>query len=141
MLQLYFHIGYGTQYGEKKVKTETNKKRKLSFEEDLEDEEDSKDWWTKYFASVERMIEESKESKKVLIQNGTLQIFEDDHSGNNSDKSPGRSPGAEFKKKFGFKAAANASRFTTRISPKSVRKRNKNKPQLCKVRKSFKIFW
>ncbi|KAJ8935193.1 hypothetical protein NQ314_012950, partial [Rhamnusium bicolor] len=127
-------IGYGTQEATKKMKTEMNKKRKHSLEEDVDDEEDSKDWWTKYFASVERMIDESKEAKKVLNQNGNLQVYADDdnnpHSGNSSDKSPGQ---GEHKKRFGFKTAATASRFAARISPKSVRKRSKYKPVLCKI--------
>lgn len=86
------------------------------------------------------MIEESKEAKRFLTQNGTLQVYEDEnnpHSGNSSDRSPGRSPGPEYKRKFGFKTAANATRFSTKISPKSVRKRNKYKPQLCKVKNGY----
>lgn len=82
------------------------------------------------------MIEESKEAKKYLTQNGNLQVYDDEnnpHSGNSSDRSPGRSPGPEYKKKFGFKTATNATRFSTKISPKSVRKRSKYKTQLCKV--------
>ncbi|XP_018569831.1 otoferlin-like [Anoplophora glabripennis] len=127
-------IGYGTQDATKKMKTELNKKRKHSIDDDVEDEEDSKDWWTKYFASIERMIEDSKEAKKVLNQNGNLQVYTDDdnnpHSGNSSDKSPGQ---GEQRKRFGFKTAATASRFAARISPKSVRKRSKYKPVLCKI--------
>lgn len=36
--------GYGTQDASKKIKSDGSKKRELSFEEDLDDEEDSKDW-------------------------------------------------------------------------------------------------
>ncbi|KAG5866594.1 hypothetical protein JTB14_013113 [Gonioctena quinquepunctata] len=124
--------GYGT-HDVKKMKTEINKKRKQSFDDDIEDEEDSKDWWTKYFASMERMIDESKEAKKIFNQNGNLQVYEDENnpqSGNSSDKSPGI---GEHRRKFGFKTAATATRFATRISPKAVRKRNKQKPVLCKI--------
>ncbi|CAH1371731.1 unnamed protein product, partial [Tenebrio molitor] len=126
-------IGYGTQQSTNKIKTETTKKRKQSVDEDVDDEEGSRDWWTKYFASIERMIDESKEAKKLMSQqNGNLQVFVDDdanpQSGNTSDKSPG-----DGKRRFGFKTAATASRFAARISPKSVRKRNKYKPALCKI--------
>ena len=126
-------IGYGTQQSLSKMKSEASRKRKPSVEEDMDDEEGSRDWWTKYFASVERMIDETKEAKKLLNQqNGNLQILADDdsnpQSGNTSDKSPG-----DGKRRFGFKTAATASRFAARISPKSVRKRSKYKPALCKV--------
>lgn len=36
--------GYGTQDASKKMKSDGGKRRELSFEEDLDDEEDSKDW-------------------------------------------------------------------------------------------------
>ncbi|GBP13606.1 Otoferlin [Eumeta japonica] len=45
-------------------KRELNKKRKESTESAFDDDEGSKDWWTKYFASIEAMIEEEKEAKK-----------------------------------------------------------------------------
>lgn len=134
-------IGYGTQESAKKMKTEINKKRKHSIEEDTDDEEDSKDWWTKYFASIERMINETKEARRVFNQNGNVQVYSDEDTGviqkanisnSNSDKSL-----TEHKKRFGFKTAATASRFAARISPKSMRKRAKYKPALCKVRNLF----
>lgn len=40
----------------KDVKTPSNRKRKQSVD-DADGDEASKDWWTKYFASVEAMIE------------------------------------------------------------------------------------
>lgn len=126
-------IGYGSQEQTKKMKTEINKKRKHSVDEDLDDEDANKDWWTKYFASVEKMIEDTNTAKKF---NGNLQVYSDeenDLSGSNSE----RSIGEHYKKKFGFKTAATASRFAARISPKSVRKRNRYKPALCKVIKLF----
>lgn len=39
-------------------------RRKASTDSVLDDDESSKDWWTKYFASVESMIEEGKEAKR-----------------------------------------------------------------------------
>lgn len=127
-------IGYGTQESAKKMKTEINKKRKHSVDEDIDDEEGSKDWWTKYFASIERMIDETKEARRMLIQNGNIQICSDDDAKPNiSNSNSDRSLGEHHKKRFGFKTAATASRFAARISPKSVRKRAKYKPALCKV--------
>ncbi|XP_035446116.2 otoferlin isoform X5 [Spodoptera frugiperda] len=46
------------------TKRESMKKRKASTDSALDDDEGSKDWWTKYFASVESMIEEEKEAKR-----------------------------------------------------------------------------
>lgn len=45
------------------TKRESVKKRKLSADSILEDDDGSKDWWTKYFASVESMIQKEKEAK------------------------------------------------------------------------------
>ncbi|KAI4470846.1 fer-1-like [Holotrichia oblita] len=67
-------VGYGTQDPTKKMKTEINKKRKQSIDEDIDDEEASKDWWTKYFASVEEMIHENKEARKMYNPDGSLQM-------------------------------------------------------------------
>ncbi|CAG4962252.1 unnamed protein product [Parnassius apollo] len=61
-------ISYGsnikTGARKKIMKRETSKKRKVSTDSVLEDDENSKDWWTKYFASVGSMIEEEKEAKR-----------------------------------------------------------------------------
>lgn len=45
------------------IKREMMKKRKESTESVSENDEGSKDWWTKYFASIENMIEEERVSK------------------------------------------------------------------------------
>lgn len=44
------------QISAKDIKTETNRKRKQSVEE-FEEDDENRDWWTKYFASIEAMIE------------------------------------------------------------------------------------
>ncbi|CAK1588293.1 unnamed protein product [Parnassius mnemosyne] len=63
-----YNVSYGSniKLGARKkiIKRETGKKRKASSESVLDDDESSKDWWTKYFASVESMIEEEKEAKR-----------------------------------------------------------------------------
>ncbi|XP_030765645.1 otoferlin-like isoform X2 [Sitophilus oryzae] len=131
---VFVMIGYGTQDNARKTKTDINKKRKHSVDDDFDDEEGSKDWWTKYFASVERMISESKEAKKGTTNNGNLKVYSGDEDSNpQSGYSSDKSPGQEYKKRFGFKTAATASRLAARISPKSVRKRTKYKPVLCRV--------
>lgn len=118
---------YGTQEPTKKFKREHSKKRKHSIEEDLEDEEGSKDWWTKYFASIEEMINQSKEARKCQNQE---MIMNEEMNSNVNEKSPN-----EHKKRFGFKTTGTAAKFAARISPKSVRKRPKTKTALCKVNK------
>lgn len=131
-------VGYGTQDPTKKVKTEINKKRKQSIDEEVDSEDDSKDWWTKYFASVEEMIHETKEARKTYNADGSLQmpINDENNSINNSNSNQEKSP-HEGRKRFGFKTAATASRFAARISPRSFRKKNKQKPALCKVGKNI----
>lgn len=128
-------VGYGSQEQTKKMKTEINKKRKQSLDEDFDDEDANKDWWTKYFASVERMIEDTNNAKR-LNHNGNLQVYSDEENDLSASNSE-RSFGEHYKKRFGFKTAATASRFAARISPKSVRKRSRYKPALCKVSKIF----
>lgn len=39
------------------MRADTKKKKRKDAFEDLEDDEGSKDWWTKYFASIEATIE------------------------------------------------------------------------------------
>lgn len=74
----------------------------------------------------------------IYRQNGTLQVYSADEDSNpQSGYSSDKSPGQEYKKRFGFKTAATASRLAARISPKSVRKRSKYKPVLCKVSLEF----
>ncbi|XP_076264991.1 otoferlin-like isoform X1 [Rhynchophorus ferrugineus] len=127
-------IGYGSHETTKKLKTEMSKKRKHSVDDEFDDEEGSKDWWTKYFASVERMIKESKEAKRGTNENGNLKVYSGDEDSNTpSGYSSDKSPGHEYKKRFGFKTVGTASRLAARISPKSVRKRTKYKPVLCRV--------
>lgn len=81
------------------------------------------------------MIEETKEANKPSSQNGNMPNNENEekspHSGYTSDKSPGIE--SITKKRFGFKSVGTASRFASRMSPKSQRKRSKLKPALCKV--------
>jgi hypothetical protein len=49
--------GTGQPASKKELKTEANKKRKQSLPDDGDNDESSQDWWTKYFASIEAMIE------------------------------------------------------------------------------------
>jgi hypothetical protein len=58
---MILHIqGTGQPATKKELKTEANKKRKQSLPEDADNDQSSRDWWTKYFASFEAMIEVNK---------------------------------------------------------------------------------
>lgn len=59
---------YGTNIDTKGAKSKTMKMKNYGDDED-DDEDISKDWWTKYFASVETFIQEGKEAK--LKQNSS----------------------------------------------------------------------
>ncbi|XP_017781557.1 PREDICTED: otoferlin-like isoform X2 [Nicrophorus vespilloides] len=123
-------VNYGTQ--DMKRPRMDQRKRKFSLEEELDDEEGSKDWWTKYFESVEEMITESKEAKKHIIQ----EVYSSDEANlqvQGGIVSNSVSPNEQPKRRFGFKTTANASKFVSRISPKSMRRRLRKKTALCKI--------
>lgn len=118
---------YGTSMTNKATKTETNKRRKQSEDFESDDDEQGKDWWTKYFASVEATAEEAKHPPGVKEANDVSPYHEDgEHL---SEKSAG-----EPKKKLGLRTAGNAAKFVSKISPKHcVPPKPKKKLTLCKV--------
>ncbi|KAK3919848.1 Otoferlin, partial [Frankliniella fusca] len=69
-------LDYGTGQGKRVARTNANRKQRKQSVEDADGDEGSRDWWTKYFASVEAMIEESKEARKetqlATQQNGLV---------------------------------------------------------------------
>ncbi|XP_059472296.1 otoferlin isoform X4 [Neocloeon triangulifer] len=112
----------------KREKTESNRKRKMSMGHAADDDEDSKDWWTKYFASVEAMIEETKKAKNEE------QDRENQQNGACGQMAEGSSGGHEEKKKIklGFKSAGNAAKIANKWSPKAA-KHLKPKTALLKI--------
>lgn len=75
----------GISYGSGKPQPSTSKKtskrgvsrkRKQSADSAIDEDDGSKDWWTKYFASVETMIDAEKEAKRE--RQGFLQPARDD---------------------------------------------------------------
>ncbi|XP_054274223.1 otoferlin-like [Macrosteles quadrilineatus] len=112
-------VNYGTnQISVKDIKTETNRKRKQSVE-DFDDDDENRDWWTKYFASVEAMIEESKEKRKekqLQLTNGSLPIHVESTPSQNSPSADNKAN----KAKLGQSAAA---KIVAKLSPKSVRRK------------------
>ncbi|KAI4500926.1 hypothetical protein M0802_004137 [Mischocyttarus mexicanus] len=134
----------------KRDKTEQNLRKKQSPLNDIglndvaifDDGDGCQDWWTKYFASVEAMIEENKELRreKSIFQsqpNGTLPAFLEDafeqgQATNTGEKSPG---GMVYpsKKLFGLKSPSNASKFVSKISPKHMPRKIIHKAALLKI--------
>ncbi|XP_020294411.1 otoferlin-like isoform X2 [Pseudomyrmex gracilis] len=137
IITLGFEIGCGPT---KKDKTEQNIRRKQSLINDnsvgdlgaLEDGDGCQDWWTKYFASVEAMIEENKELRKEksifqIQPNGTLPMYLDEavtqsQLAASGDKNVGITP---TKKLFGLKSTANAAKFVSKLSPKQTQRKSK----------------
>ncbi|KAL0125714.1 hypothetical protein PUN28_004639 [Cardiocondyla obscurior] len=102
----------------------------------LEDGDRCQDWWTKYFASVEAMIEENKElrKEKSIFQsqpNGTLPMLFDEAvtPSQTADKNSGINP---TKRLFGLKSPTNAVKFVSRLSPKQTQHKY-NKTALLKI--------
>nr|CAD7258972.1 unnamed protein product [Timema shepardi] len=137
-------LDYGTsQPTKKELKTEVNKKRKQSLSDEVDNDEASRDWWTKYFASVEAMIEENKEARKETAhlqsqQNGTLQIYLDEatHNANalqECKRELSWSSERSEKKKHTLKGAATAAKFVARLSPKSARRKKELSTALMKI--------
>nr|CAD7193654.1 unnamed protein product [Timema douglasi] len=137
-------LDYGTsQPTKKELKTEVNKKRKQSLSDEVDNDEASRDWWTKYFASVEAMIEENKEARKETAhlqsqQNGTLQIYLDEatHNANalqECKRELSWSSERSEKKKHTLKGAATATKFVARLSPKSARRKKELSTALMKI--------
>ncbi|PSN37731.1 Otoferlin [Blattella germanica] len=140
--------GTGQPTTKKELKTEANKKRKQSLSEDADNDESSRDWWTKYFASVEAMIEESKEARKEMAQmqsqqNGTLPIYLDDNQAAAAGTATLQESKRELswtgseksveKKKHTLKGASQAAKLVARLSPKSMRRKKEQQTALMKI--------
>ncbi|XP_047105001.1 otoferlin-like [Schistocerca piceifrons] len=135
-------LDYGTGHipSKKDLKTEANRKRKQSIDE-ADNDESNRDWWTKYFASVEAMIEESKEHRKEVAQmhsqqNGSLPIYFEENSGfqpSNRDISWTGSDRSTEKKKHTLKGTSTAAKFVARLSPKSMRRRSELQTAIMKI--------
>lgn len=136
-------IGYGTSEQEpvskREMKYQSSKKRRQSTPDaEANDDESSKDWWTKYFASYEAMIEETKMAKKnrnLQQPNGSVQTYYNDwHEPQITATKSGAQEPVEGKRKLGLKGAATAAKFVAKLSPRSVRRKHKNMTALFKVR-------
>ncbi|KAG4068663.1 hypothetical protein HA402_002354 [Bradysia odoriphaga] len=108
---------YGAACVGKVVQKKAHKKRVVEQDDSLDfddDDENSKDWWTKYFWSYEKLIEDAKEQKFRIT------------GGNNNVPN-----GKDDKSKLGVKG----SKLVARLSPKHRRKveRSKSSTALCQI--------
>lgn len=114
-------------------KHEPARKRKPSADSVLDDDESSKDWWTKYFASVESMIEEEREAKRErlgYLQPSTSSMIYVDET---------RSPREEsYSPKFAERGGARRRQPLSprvKVSPTMPKKNQIPSSALTKVRK------
>ncbi|KAK6628981.1 hypothetical protein RUM43_002798 [Polyplax serrata] len=112
-------------------KSEVSKrKRKSAVHDNMEDDEGSKDWWTKYFASIEATIEEGKVAKKetAALQNGTKESSAGANVTDHQDSGSITSDKSERKRNKGATA-----KFVSKLSPKNDLKKNDVKTALLKI--------
>ncbi|XP_072153878.1 otoferlin [Bemisia tabaci] len=110
-------------FSKKAMKTEFNRKRKASMVEDyVDDDDESRDWWTKYFASVEATIEEGKEARKenVLQTNGGLYA---DHPDTAQPKNA----------KHNKLGPSTAAKLVAKLSPKTIQRKQAKKIAKIKI--------
>ncbi|KAK7066884.1 Protein kinase C conserved region 2 (CalB) [Halocaridina rubra] len=105
----------------KKEKTEANKRRKQSLEIE-EDEEENRDWWTKYFASLEAVALQQQENRGELSEGEQNQ-----HQDGQKEVPPDK------KKHHTFKGTSTAARLAAKLSPKTQRRKPKQNIALMKV--------
>ncbi|XP_064096144.1 otoferlin-like isoform X4 [Macrobrachium nipponense] len=103
----------------KKEKTEANKRRKQSLEMEEEDEE-NRDWWTKYFASLEAVAAQQQEGRGELSEG-------------EQNQQDGQREVINEKKKHTFKATSTAAKLAAKLSPKTQRRKPKQNIALMKV--------
>ncbi|KAF5301719.1 hypothetical protein FQA39_LY10650 [Lamprigera yunnana] len=123
-------VSYGSREVTKKARAE-NKKQKQCIEEDTDDEDNDKDWWTKYHASVDCL------NKKEMNLNKILQFQDVDSlpaEGNDiKDVDATSNYSNEQKRKISFKSVANSTRFVTKLNAKSGIIRFKKQTAMCKI--------
>lgn len=106
-------------------------------------EEENQDWWTKYFASVETMIEESRAAREAHSSDETLLIMQNVNCWENEAAEKKNStkdticpdsvtPYAAGKKRS-LRGAATAVRLAARLSPRSLQKKQQDKFSLIKI--------
>ncbi|XP_050710389.1 otoferlin-like isoform X3 [Eriocheir sinensis] len=113
----------------KKEKAEANKRRKQSMEMEEEDEE-NRDWWTKYFASLETVSQHQQHQH----QQGDRGDGGDssDQQGQNQQGGQQDGMGNDRRKHTTFRPSSTAAKLAARLSPKAQRR--KQKPNIATVK-------
>ncbi|XP_069993363.1 otoferlin-like isoform X1 [Penaeus vannamei] len=110
----------------KKEKAEANRRRKQSIEVE-EEEEENRDWWTKYFASLEAVAIQQQESR------GARERADNPDGEQTQQQETQREAAADKKKHHTFKASSTAAKLAARLSPKTQRRKPKQNIALMKV--------
>ncbi|KAF2368428.1 C2 domain [Trinorchestia longiramus] len=121
----------------KKEKTEANKKKQLSLEIE-EDDEENRDWWTKYFASLDAAAQEAEKQSEELADRRLEELnqastqyhagggtTQDSHHHPHPDRTEHHSHSYLDKRKHhGYKGnALTAAKLAHKLSPKSYRRK------------------
>ncbi|XP_077546879.1 ferlin family C2 domain-containing myoferlin misfire isoform X2 [Haemaphysalis longicornis] len=132
-------LDYGFK-SKKELKSEANKRKKKMAPEEQGPDEENRDWWSRYFASVEQAAKDDKDSNGLPgnnIRSGddNFDIMSSDGESQLSAKDVRRMEkelerletshlrdGTDKKRKT-FKGASSAVRFAQRLSPKTQRGR------------------
>lgn len=132
-------LDYGFK-SKKELKSEVNKRKKKMASEEQGPDEENRDWWSRYFASVEQAARDNKDSNGLPgnnIRSGdeNFDIMSSDGESQLSAKDVRRMErelerlesshlrdGTDKKRKT-FKGASSAVRFAQRLSPKTQRGR------------------
>ncbi|KAH9363614.1 hypothetical protein HPB48_004135 [Haemaphysalis longicornis] len=104
-------LDYGFK-SKKELKSEANKRKKKMAPEEQGPDEENRDWWSRYFASVEQAAKSQLSAKDVRRMEKELERLETSHLRDGTDK-----------KRKTFKGASSAVRFAQRLSPKTQRGR------------------
>lgn len=120
--ELPFPSSYGTGlFSQKKVKIEEKKKGQGPDVEN-DDDETSRDWWTKYFASVDEVIEIGRIDKNAKNRkHNSLSAITDTKKCSDGEK------------RRRFKVMGSSVRVVSRLSPVCDKKRSLPSSALCQV--------
>ncbi|CAN8025600.1 unnamed protein product, partial [Ixodes persulcatus] len=129
-------LDYGLK-SKKELKSEANKRKKKMAQDESAHDEENRDWWSRYFASVEHTLKDSKDSNanqgnlRGIEENGDLMSNDDDSQLSAKDvrkmekelerlEASHLREGGEKKRKT-LRGATSAVRFAHKLSPKMQR--------------------
>ncbi|GAB6022296.1 hypothetical protein CHUAL_006419 [Chamberlinius hualienensis] len=126
----------GVPLNSKAAKTNSNRKKKVEMTE-VEEDEENKDWWSKYFASIEIMIQEKNKEEvykdDVISHQNGCPLNQTEESRKDNLLSASNITISSVDRKRTFRGTAVAARFAARISPKHHKKKVGKKQALMKI--------